>query len=116
MTKSNHTNNQFKKLDKATFDSNDLTHGYVLDEQKSIEHFGRVLHHIEFLIALNSCINGHIENLENIYLEISNFLHIEEKKAIDDYWEVTLQKLELESNFFCLSFNLGLCINQNSLN
>ena len=79
MTKSNHINNQFKKLDKATFDYEELTHGYVLDEQKSIEHFGSVLHHIEFLIALNSSINGYVqaEHLETLNLQIANFLQME---------------------------------------
>lgn len=122
MTKLNHINNTFKKLDKATFDYDGLTHGYKLDEQKSIEHFGRVLHHLEFLIAINSCINGYIqdEDLQNLNFQIANFLKIEspefgvceeEQKAIDEYLEVTLRKLKLESKYFCLSFNLGLCLN-----
>ena len=106
--------------DNALYDERIITKNYKLNPDKSIECFGRVLTHAEFLIAMDWSLSA------QSYPE-APMLHQAKKELImrnvkyltaaqySSFENNIIERLELESRHFSLLFNLGMCVEKEAM-
>jgi hypothetical protein len=104
----------------ALYDERIITKNYKLNSDKSIECFGKVLTHAEFLIAMGWSLSAQsypessLNRQAKKELVMSHVPYLAEHQY-SDFENNIIERLELESRHFSLLFNLGMCVEKEAM-